>query len=156
PGDQAGVVPRESAQHRLDLGHDLVEVDQPGRHDLPACERQQLPGKLRRARARAQDLSQVGAALVVLGKCVEQQVCVTANAGDKVVKIVGDIACEEAHGLESLALCASPLPSYPVVNAANHCNVTGLDVQLYHSCGDDRLSLAASGAAQQVRQLAQH
>src|SRR5690606_18124570 len=129
---------------------------QPGGHALPACDRPQLPGKLRRARARAQDLSQVGAALVVLGKCVEQQVCVTANAGDQVVEVVGDTACEAAHGLESLALCESSLQSYPVVNVANHCKVTGLAVQLYHSCGEDRLSLAAIGAAQQVRELAQH
>ena len=101
------VLAERAAQHRQELGHHLVEVDQRAGDRLAAAERQQLAGELGRAVGGLGDLQRVLARRLVLGQARQHQVHVAADDRQQVVEVVGHAAGEPADRLHLLRDCRS-------------------------------------------------
>ena len=92
------------AEHRAQLGHHRVEVDDPRLQHLFPAEGEQLTGESRRPVRGPVDLQHVEPALVLVVDRPQQQLRVSDDGRQEVVEVVGDAAGELADGLHLLGL----------------------------------------------------
>ena len=90
-----------AGQQAVQLGHDLVEVQDPLPHDFAAAEDQQLAGERRRALRGAADLLDVRGRRRVLADVVGHELGVVEDDPEEVVEVVGDAAGELSHALQA-------------------------------------------------------
>ena len=100
---QLDVLADQAPQHHVHVGDDGVEVEHPGLQDLPAAEREQLPGERRGARGGLLDLLGVASqARVVLAG--DEELAVAGDGGQQVVEVVRDATGEPADRFHLLGL----------------------------------------------------
>ena len=96
----------QAAQHRLQVAHDLVQVDDARLQHLLAAEGEQLPRQRRGLVAGLLDLvdRHLGVAGCQFVRRLAQQRGVTVDDGEQVVEVVGDAARQAADGVHLLRL----------------------------------------------------
>ena len=95
--------PMSLREHLLDVGNDGVQIESPRLQDLPAAEREELPGEGGRALAGETDLPELGPEALVLELRLHE-IRVAENRGEEIVEVVRDTAREAADPLHLLRL----------------------------------------------------
>src|SRR5581483_6329965 len=97
------VAEHETAHELLDAAQHVVGIDDARLERLPAAEREELPGELRRTRRRAANLLDLPLALLH-ARIEQNQLGVAADDREQIVEVVRDAAREPADGFHLLRL----------------------------------------------------
>ena len=106
----------QPAEHLAHPDDQCVEIDRRRMEHLFAAERQQLPGQGGRALARLDHFDHVGAARIVRGERVDDEVREAEDRGQQIVEVVGDAAGELADGLHFLRLTELRFEGLPLAD----------------------------------------
>ena len=114
-GDQLHVLTDQAAQHWLQVGHHLIEVQHAGLGYLPAAEEQQLARQRGRPPAGGEDLLDLVIVGVIGGHPAGQELAVANDGREQVVEVVGHPTGQQPEGLHPLRLNELRLQPLPLL-----------------------------------------